>query len=286
MMAKYSIVEYPLPLKQHISKSLTSWVNDLQSSRNINIDTMINPSFLASMNQQQAHLFIIHDSEQWLGAAVVLDILQNGCYEVGFAVVSEHIAPIFIDEIVAFCRTKNAKSISFVIDERAILETEQLTLKGARFEKSEAQMRLDQLQLHTFIDKINLREYKHTEREQMRHILMASFGDSQEESEAVIQLSISDHTRTLYGIYDNSTLVGTINLIRADEAYVTAFAVHPMHQGKGIGQCALAKAAKMLLGEGYSHVSLDVEVENEHALNLYRRVGFRTIQTFNFYKFD
>ena len=285
-MTGYSIIRYSLPLQESIIETLSTWINDVQNARKINIEAMIDASFLSRANRNQAHLLIIHNKGNWLGVATVLDLFENGHFEVGFAITTDEIASVFLDAVLTFCQGRNAKSISFVIDQNAVLETEQIVRKGARFTICEVQMKLDNIQIEPCNDQVELRVYTKSEHRLMREILMLSFGDSEEDAEAIIQLSLTDDTRTLYGIYYKGILVGTINLIRSAEAYVTAFAVHPKYQGKGIGRHALANAVQNLLDEGYPYVLLDVEVENEHALNLYKRVGFQTMHMFCFYQMD
>jgi ribosomal protein S18 acetylase RimI-like enzyme len=59
--------------------------------------------------------------------------------------------------------------------------------------------------------------------------------------------------------------------------YVSAMAVFPKHQGKGLGKRMLEIATEQARDRGYQQVSLLVFGQNEGAVELYRRNGFRVV---------
>jgi ribosomal protein S18 acetylase RimI-like enzyme len=59
--------------------------------------------------------------------------------------------------------------------------------------------------------------------------------------------------------------------------YVSALAVFPKHQGKGLGKRMLEIAKEQARQSGYDKVSLLVFEQNEGAVELYRRNGFRVV---------
>jgi ribosomal protein S18 acetylase RimI-like enzyme len=59
--------------------------------------------------------------------------------------------------------------------------------------------------------------------------------------------------------------------------YVSAMAVFPKHQGKGLGKRMLEMAKEQAHQSGYGKVSLLVFEQNEGAVELYRRNGFRVV---------
>lgn len=68
-----------------------------------------------------------------------------------------------------------------------------------------------------------------------------------------------------------------------DRGGIYGFAVHPDHQGRGIGRDALRRCCRLLREQGAVRVGLEVAVENEHALGLYTSTGFRPVITEDYY---
>ena len=56
---------------------------------------------------------------------------------------------------------------------------------------------------------------------------------------------------------------------------IYGFAIEPAFQGQGIGREVLRRVCLEALGDGTRRVTLDVALDNEHALGLYTSVGFR-----------
>ncbi|MBO9129303.1 GNAT family N-acetyltransferase [Bacillus sp. 165] len=283
---KKTITYHKPPLNLEIQQKLTKWLVELQNTRNINVETIISVPFLANAGETQAYLLTAEQDGKWTAVAVVTDILQNGHIEVGFGCENAEAGSFLIEAVLSQYLSHKPKSISFVLDQKAVLEKELLLHTGAHYQMSEAQMKLENIALLSAVDEIKLHAYQETDYYHVLSILMKSFGDTEEDAAAVIHLSLDDPKRTFYTIRASGVIVGTINLIRAEQAMVTALAIHPEWQHQGIGSQALTKALRMLLEEGYTSVYLDVEIENEKALHVYERVGFQVLHVFDFYRID
>ncbi len=68
-----------------------------------------------------------------------------------------------------------------------------------------------------------------------------------------------------------------------DEARLTDIAVLPHHQGQGFGGYLLAHCVNHCLAAEQHLISLDVETTNQHALKLYKRLGFDVINAYDFW---
>ncbi|HVE62887.1 MAG TPA: GNAT family N-acetyltransferase [Mycobacteriales bacterium] len=78
--------------------------------------------------------------------------------------------------------------------------------------------------------------------------------------------------------------VGTLRLERdGDTGAVYGFAVDPAYQGRGIGRDVLRRVCRMMRDEGATRIALEVEVDNERALNLYTSMGFVEVTTEHYY---
>ncbi len=273
------------PFSNEIYEQLTQWVSQQQNVRGINIEVPMNlSSVLEEVDGSPDYIYIMYEGDKMTAAASVVDILKTKDYEVGFAARNEQTAKGVIGKVHLDLRSLFPNTITAVIDQRATHEKNALLELGANYELCEAQLMVSQLNVEKPDVPIELIEYHFSRHINYREVLMESFGDSVEEAEAIIQLSLSQPSRTLYGIHVNGEMVGTINLIRSDAAFITALAVHPTHQKKGIGRVALHEAVYMLFEEGYRSVSLDVEMKNTHALKLYEEVGFHIQYMFEFFR--
>ena len=64
-----------------------------------------------------------------------------------------------------------------------------------------------------------------------------------------------------------------------DEYFISNIAVLSAYQGQGLGKYLLSQAEKTAKEQGFNKISLTVDVENERALSLYKRIGFNVIET-------
>ncbi len=60
-----------------------------------------------------------------------------------------------------------------------------------------------------------------------------------------------------------------------EEAELHWIEIFPPHRGKGLGKLLLKETLNYLSGEGVKKVFLEVEENNQRALNLYRAFGFK-----------
>jgi ribosomal protein S18 acetylase RimI-like enzyme len=90
----------------------------------------------------------------------------------------------------------------------------------------------------------------------------------------------------MHVIEDASEPVGVMRVDHNSpaEAAIYGFAVLPECQGRGVGRRALVQVTSQLRAEGVEAVSLEVSVENDHALRLYERCGFEALGTEDYYE--
>lgn len=101
--------------------------------------------------------------------------------------------------------------------------------------------------------------------------------------EAVLDDALPDSTtrpgdpriRAWYGIRDDGRLVAVAaDRSRAATGFLAGIAVSRDHQGQGLGAALTAAVTRLLLHE-YASVALGVMWDNEVALRLYERLGYR-----------
>lgn len=67
-----------------------------------------------------------------------------------------------------------------------------------------------------------------------------------------------------------------------DEYFIPHLAVLPQFEGQGLGRSLLAHAESKAKTAGFRKIALTVEVDNQRAISLYARAGFRVISTAQF----
>ncbi|MGH2316834.1 GNAT family N-acetyltransferase [Planococcus sp. SE5232] len=119
------------------------------------------------------------------------------------------------------------------------------------------------------------------EDEALAELLTAAFDDT---ILPILEHNLVDPEREIWLLKKENQLVATATLLTEEGAlWVTAFAVHPVHQGRGYGK-AFLKWCRVLASErGLTKVLLDVETDNE-ALHVYEKSGFMRIQTISYWK--
>jgi ribosomal protein S18 acetylase RimI-like enzyme len=111
-------------------------------------------------------------------------------------------------------------------------------------------------------------------------LLEAGFGEPAPKLRGELDAS---HERTLI-VECRGSPVGTLRLTRDGEhAGIYGFATDPSWQGRGIGRDALSRACDQLCADGARLIGLEVEVENDQALALYRPVGFQPLATEDYF---
>ena len=85
----------------------------------------------------------------------------------------------------------------------------------------------------------------------------------------------------------------TIGKVNKGEFYISNIAVYPEFRGIGLGNELMLHIEKNAIKKKNKSLSLDVEVQNEDAINLYKKLGFKIIsdikilklrETFKFYR--
>lgn len=119
------------------------------------------------------------------------------------------------------------------------------------------------------------------ERDQLELLLESAFD---EEILPVISHNIDAVDRDIWVMFQNEDMVAAATLLNEEnDLWVTAFAVDPVHQGKGYGKTFLSWCRHYAFTTGKLQVLLDVETENG-ALKLYEKAGFQAVDTVAYWK--
>jgi ribosomal protein S18 acetylase RimI-like enzyme len=112
-----------------------------------------------------------------------------------------------------------------------------------------------------------------------------AFGSPIEEAMAISRSSILATGRTIQIFSYDGTDVAMISVASQDmAASIAGFAVRPEWQGRGFGRAILSWVAGRLAATGHSPITIEVDVTNARAANLYLDTGFRQDRIYDYFK--
>ncbi|MGE7020892.1 GNAT family N-acetyltransferase [Solibacillus cecembensis] len=120
-----------------------------------------------------------------------------------------------------------------------------------------------------------IRPFVQQDTEEIVTILMSTFGDMREESLDLIDFNSTTEGLVMWTVEHDEVTIGTITTRKEGEVqWITAFAVAPAMQGRGMGTQILQWVKDYAIRNGEKRVLLDVEIENASALRVYEKAGF------------
>lgn len=88
-------------------------------------------------------------------------------------------------------------------------------------------------------------------------------------------LAATPRTRFRVGVSSGAVVAYAIGGRAGRQGYLQRLAVHPAHQRAGLGSTLVLDSLRWMRRHGARHVVVNTQVENEPALSLYERLGFR-----------
>lgn len=157
-----------------------------------------------------------------------------------------------------------------------------LQKQSAIYTFSEHQMEWQERSLET-VEGITLRQAKVDDLDMRIRLSVEAFGMTQEDAQSMEHSFNREGNTDMLMIDVNGRTVGKIRVTRKDrQAWIYGFSILPEHQGKGIGRKVLRRVIKDQSSAGHS-VHLEVETKNDHALGLYKAVGFKVVHSQDYY---
>ncbi|WP_114570089.1 GNAT family N-acetyltransferase [Exiguobacterium flavidum] len=190
-----------------------------------------------------------------------------------------------VDAAKADAKEAGVEAFTFVFDENSKSGGGVLEHWNAEYRMTEYNMTLKKAQLFLKADPdFELREATDADRPFIVETLGLAFGNAPEEAEAIYQAIESEDRITYIGVAHGKP-VGVIRAFLASEtaASIHAFAVRPEEQGKGYGKKMLKLMVQALFRTGRTQIELDVETDNDLALELYKDAGFAVERGYHFY---
>lgn len=133
------------------------------------------------------------------------------------------------------------------------------------------------------VEGLTLRQAEVDDLDMRIRLSVEAFGMSREDAQSMERSFKKEGNTNMLMIDVNGQTVGKIRVSQKDgQAWIYGFSILPEHQGKGIGRNVLRRFIKDQSSVGHS-VHLEVETKNDHALGLYKAVGFQIVHSQDYY---
>jgi ribosomal protein S18 acetylase RimI-like enzyme len=162
---------------------------------------------------------------------------------------------------------------------------------GAVLSESEHEMFLMRMPRRAYFDeRLVVHEAEQQDIESIVQVQSQSFNDSEDTTRArILQCMQYPEQSYFLAVFGDSPVdchepVGSFRLDNNDTFVgIYAFGVCPDYQGRGYGRQMLEDAIHIIRARSQKAIMLDVDVENNRAIHLYRSCGFEIRTTYNYY---
>jgi ribosomal protein S18 acetylase RimI-like enzyme len=183
--------------------------------------------------------------------------------------------------VVRECQNRGVRRLLIVVPQKSREGAGFARMMGTRHSHSEYTMDLDASRTPPFEpiqDSVELRPAGAEDVPIMATIVASAFAEPVGEEEQALVRLMKDFARITYLATQDGRPVGVIQSVVSDgRAFIVHFAVRPEMQGRGIGRQMLMAIVRGLQNSGGKWITIEVETENQHALSLYQRCGFVTV---------
>ncbi|ODA39879.1 GNAT family N-acetyltransferase [Desulfosporosinus sp. BG] len=243
----------------------------------LNFDQSIKSTFLLYENRELISIlsmFIPTQEEAEISAFTLPEYRRNGYFKA------------LLEKAVEELRKFDIQNILFVCEKQSISGKGVLTTLNAEYDHTEYSMRFNKTRYeYKDMFRLSLIPTHFKDLNQLIDISMKIFNDGYEDSKSIIENCLQSETRELYLAVLNDEIVGmsSINQER-DEALIFGLGIVPEYRGKGYGKELLHLIIDRLWQTGKTELMLDVNSDNAHALELYKKSGFQIEVAFEYYR--
>lgn len=288
---KFSIIKQSFPVDMETFEEIKQLCEDAGKIDRTSYHTVMKLNASTSYNNKGFFVLAYDDEQdQLIGAASASDLIGLNTYEWSLVVSPMYrqigIGTALFKVLHEGLYERGAEGELALAPDNETYGKRFLEKFGFKYSFSEATFETG-AELMTMPDGIFIRRYTDLDKDALVEIFIDAFGDLREEALELIEYNTTTEGRNLWVATFEGSVAGTITTTKEGEVqWVTALAVHPDLQGKGIGTALLNWAKDFTLRNGEKIVMLDVEVENERALSLYEKAGFMKSMQVDFFVYS
>ena len=183
------------------------------------------------------------------------------------------------------CHSRDVERILIITERSCPSGTGFTKSTGAVYSFSEYRMKFNEMTVPSFIGHgITLRKAESRDYPTIKKMDALCFGASDDSLEEESS-SLQDSYRALYISELDGKFIGKIGTtMEGEDGYIFGFVVAPEYRGKGFGRETLSLALLKLQSMNIHTILLEVAVQNENALSLYKSCGFKEDTVYDYYE--
>ncbi len=267
------------PVDEQTANDLTKLLTGLSQES----QTVLHPTLWRAADSRGFAVLAYTEQDELIGVATAADMVGLHHYEWSLYVHPEYrrlsLGTALADGISHGLAQRQAESelVAFVNDVEVAEFMESLAYEP---DFQELLLAAEPLPEHELPNKVTMVPFA-GQTESLKELITTAFDDT---VLPVLEQNLVDPKREIWLLQNEQQLLATATLVTEEqELWITAFAVHPQHQGKGYGKKLLKECRKLAHKRHLRTVYLDVETTNQ-ALHLYEKSGFVRVQTVSYWK--
>jgi ribosomal protein S18 acetylase RimI-like enzyme len=254
-----------------------------------NLDMKLNPDMLRTRPGSETNDFLYYEDGQLIGFLALFSFnaseaeisgmvhpgyRRHGVFTRLFRVAQQE------------CKRRGIQDVVFIVEHTSQSGQAWVQSLGVQYHHSEYKMELAEITPPPKpLPDLQLRPAKLDETRTLARITALSF-DMPIANVDWYTTNVMEHSdgRYYYVAALGNTVIGKLDVtLNPREAMIYGFGVLQKYRGRGYGRRLLAYAIQQVLATGQRPIVLEVVVENENALALYRSCGFRETTSYDYY---
>lgn len=242
--------------------------------------------YLLEQKRETKNIMLCYRNDRLIGFLSVYFFYEDACE------ISLIVAPSFRRQGIARRMYKAIKPLilarrmkKLIFSMSASFEAEWLKAWSLEYQQSEYQMqRMGSEKQPIPNPRLTLRKAGIEDLDVLKDLDMACFPKQAVDMDSRLNYLLGYPKCTILLALEGETIIGKTHLHqRENKINFSDIAVYPAFQGKGYGGELLAACINRVIDSGKTHMILDVEVSNQGALNLYKRQGFSTVNSYHYW---
>ncbi|MDQ7094844.1 GNAT family N-acetyltransferase [Desulfosporosinus sp. PR] len=184
-------------------------------------------------------------------------------------------------------RFHNIPEILFVCERSSISGKKALAALRAEFEHAEYYMSLVKADHEPGqTSDLDLLKPDLRDLETVVELSIKTFADNYQDSKSRIENCFNSETREQFLVVLGNKVIGlvAVNHLDGEEASIFGLGILPEYRGLGYGKELMELILEYLWNRGKTRLTLEVDSENERALNLYQGKGFKIEIAYDYYR--
>lgn len=185
----------------------------------------------------------------------------------------------------AECRSRGLARILLIVEPASPAGQAFARALGTTYDHSEYKMVLEEPRVPARIDeRLRFRPATPADLPLLAHITAVVFNLQESDVNWYAADKLGQAENGFYVGELDGVVIGKIDVsFSAQGGHIYGFGVLPEYQGRGYGRQILARTIQEILARGQQPVTLEVAVENKHALSLYYSCGFQETSCYDYY---